>query len=174
MNAVLQYLRQLLTGVESPYLNPVLATVMPPVLTDVAAQPYVWIWSGTAPERRQTAPRAMGYPGKIRPGGYQKFTWKIELSLDLVMSQTDPNIEQAFPTCHDAIVKVLNTVIIPVVVQDPATQQYTQLLTIGENLTSNFAMIRLTGAPGQSLARFGAHIVCDVEEKVSWTEGLPA
>jgi len=174
LNAVLQHMKGLLTGLESPYLNPAQAAVMPPTLTDINNTPFIWIWSGMAHEKRQSAPRAMGYPQAIRPGGYQTFTWKIDLALDIVVTMTTPNADQTCPTVHDAVVKVLNTVTIPVKVQDPATGQWTQILTIGEVLDSDFAMLRTTGAAGQALVRFGATITCTIEEKVSWTEGYPA
>jgi hypothetical protein len=173
LTAVQFYLKGLLDQLQSPMLDPLEALIQPPVLADVADHPFAYIWAGRGSERRQTAPRAIRQPsGAINPGGYQKMTWKVDVRLYTVMAQEDPNIELAFPALIDATTKELNTTQIPIVVTDPVTGQQTQILTIAETVDLDYATSVTTSAEGQGLIRFGCDLSVEVQEKVSWTEGV--
>jgi len=174
LTAVQWYLKtELLDGLQSPMFDPLEALIQPPVLADVADHPYAYIWAGRGSERRQTAPRAIRQPsGAINPGGYQKMTWTISVRLYTVMSQDDPNIELAFPALIDTVVKELNVTQIPIVITDPVTGQLTQILTIAETLNSDYATAVTTSAEGQGIIRFACDLSVEVQEKVSWTEGV--
>lgn len=171
--AVQQYLKDpLLDGLQNPLLDPLEAVIQPPVLMDTADHPYAFIWAGRALEKRQTAPRAIRQAGGgIRPGGYQLMTWEIAVRLFTVMSQEDPNIELAFPALIDAVLLQLNTTEIPIITTDPVTGQQSQILTIAENVTMEYATARVTVA-GQGVVRFACDLIVDVEEKVAWSEGI--
>jgi len=176
LNSVYQYLAYtVLTGIESRYLDPVIASAaLPPVFTDVVANPYAFVWSATSDEHQQTGPRTMGpRGGTIQPGGYQKMVWEIQIDLAAVISQDTPNAQQAFPACFDQVIRALNTCTIPVIITDPATTQKSQILTIGVNLHTDIASAYSTSTTSQGLMRFGASIVCEVQEKVDWSGGVP-
>jgi hypothetical protein len=176
LTAVQWYLKTgILNGLQNPMLDPLEALIQPPVLADVADHPYAYIWAGRGNERRQTAPRPIRQDsGAITPGGYQKMTWKIDVRLYTVMAQEDPNIELAFPALIDATIKELNVTQIPIIITDPVTGQQTQILTIAETLDSDYATSVTTSAEGQGIIRFGCDLTVEVQEKVSWTEGVPS
>lgn len=167
LNSVLQHLKEILTGTTSAYLGPLQVAVMaPPVFADLS-DPWAFIWSGTSEEHQQTMPRTMGGI----PGGYQKQTWELEIALTCVLTLTTQNREMAFPALYDQVYRVLNTTPIPIIITDPATGQKSQILTIGVNVRSDIASAAATGDEGQSFVKFGATIVCSVEEKVDWSGG---
>lgn len=175
LNAIQQFVaHSVLGGLPSPLLQDLEAVVQPPVFSDIASQPYAFVWAGEGSVVRQTAPRqqrpAIGMP--VAQGGYQKFTWQVEIALACVLSPDDPNLEQAFPCLFDAVVKALATTTMPTVITDPITEQEMQLLTIGETQRSDYASVVTTGAAGQSLVRFGATVTCEVQEKVDYTGGV--
>jgi hypothetical protein len=174
MLASVQYwLKGLLNGLQNPMLNPLEAVIQPPVLADTGDHPYAYIWAGRGHEARQTAPRAIRQPsGAVNPGGYQKMIWKTDVRLYTVMAQEDPNIELAFPALIDVTVRWLNTTQIPIIITDPVTGQQSQILTMAETLDLNYATSVTTMSTGQGIIRFGCDFVVEVQEKVSWTEGV--
>lgn len=175
LNAVQQFLaHNVLDGTPSPYLENLIAVVQPPPVSFLDENPYAFLWAGTGDFARQTAPRqqTMGAATPVQAGGYQKYTWHVEISLHAVMLQDDANIEQGFPCLFDSVVKTLATTPIPTIVTDPATQQQTQILTIAERGHHDYATVAVTGAAGQSLVRFGCSLTIDVEEKVDFTGGV--
>jgi hypothetical protein len=172
LTACLQYTKGIVDGLQSPQLNPLRAVVQPPVLSDIAAQPWAFIWAARSPIDRQTAPRVIRQPGGgVLPGGYQKAKWTIPIRLYTIMAQDDPNIETAFPGLIDAVILAVTTTPIAIIETDPLTGQQFQILMFGEHLDVDYASATAQ-TNGQSIIRFACDLEVRLEEKLAPSEGL--
>ncbi len=129
LNAVQQYLLSVLDGMPSANLPPALAYVMPPVTTDLIAQPVIFIWGAKLNEERLTLARTTGE---------KRVRYRCSLWLQFV-STNDLSTSQDFPVFLDAVRKLLRTLPLGNTITDPVTGETSQIIDIGETMQQDYA-----------------------------------
>lgn len=137
LNSVQLYVKGLLDGLQVPGQTRTLdAYVTPPNVRNLNG-PVACIWGSRVHGRRQTAPRI---GNSIIPGtsGYKELDWVVDVWLSYETTPNGDSIDQEFPLLVDAVLNKTWTTTMPVVIQDPTTQQYSQILSIGEEFEMDY------------------------------------
>lgn len=153
-----------LNGLISPQMQALQAVVQPPVDVQDATNPIAYIWAADSDQSRMSAPR---------PIGLSKIVWKVDVAVMAGMDIDDPTQETAFPLLLDQIRAYLNTVAMPFYLTDAVTGFVSQIVSVGEKMSSKYARVRTTGPTGVGLVKFGAELVLTIEENVSYQPGGP-
>lgn len=142
VNAVAQYVKTQLNGLETPYLGAITAFVQPPQVGDFST-PEVHIWPLRVHGKRWTMSRGkMGADLLPIPlsGGQRRNTFDLALYVKCAIDTQGPNADAAFPTLIDIILRKLFSIPIVVVIIDPDIAGLTSsLMDIGENYEIEFA-----------------------------------
>jgi hypothetical protein len=164
LNSVQSYIREACDGLTlaGPTNWELVAVISDPVIADVATGPILFIWAAHGHKVRRTMPR---------PIAWQRWEWKVSASLVAVMDIDDPNLDNAFPLALDSIDGFISTLPTPVIIVDPQTGKKSQALNIGEETDLDYARMVTTGADGQGLVQFGADLVINLFEDVSYLDG---
>ena len=163
LSAIQGFVKGILDGLPSPQLQPMQAVIMPPVDADAASSPIAYIWAGAFSMKRTSAPR---------PVAWQNIAWRIDIGVISAFEIDDANIETAFPLLLDSIVaRTATWTPMPFTLIDPVTGFPTQITSLGEAVTGEYARINTTSSSGQGLIQFGADIRLAVTEKVSFPPG---
>lgn len=163
LHSVQKYLQGILNGLQTPLTEPLVCVIADPVIADAAQAPYAYLWGGRGELARRTAPRGPAW---------QTWKWWTMCSVVCVMSIDDPNVDDAFPLVIDQINGVLSaTKPMPAVVTDAVTGYQSQILSLGEKATLDYARLRTTGATGGELVKFAADLELYLEEDVAFPMG---
>lgn len=132
LNSVQQYVKGLLDGLVVEDGIPALeAYVQPPVLEDLNG-PRAYVWGNRLSGKRQTMPRINYQTVDQSTAGYKWLDWTVDVYLSYLTNPDDVNVDQEFPLIVDAVMWKLWTTEMPIVIQDPTTSLYSQILAIGE------------------------------------------
>lgn len=166
INAVSHYVAGLVDGLQSPYFAPCRAIItndiqLPeiPQSGDVGGAmlpvPMLFVWTPNSRKERQTAPR---------PIAYAKRTFEFRL-LGIVVDNVDaPNRDSALHCLMDAVDIQLSTTPSPLTITDPDTSWSSQVLSIGERVTTEVLLPETIGDASGSYLRYGFGMVLVVEE----------
>jgi hypothetical protein len=130
LNAVQQYLRGQLDGLESRTLPVAQAWVLPPPITQPADNPQIYIWGGTLDEDRYTLPRFQGQ---------KRVAHTVSMWIQWV-SSNDADLVQQFPVFLDTIRGFLRSLPIPAALTDPTTGEASVLLNVGERILQEYGI----------------------------------
>lgn len=137
------YLAGLVNGLTVPLQTNVLdCFITPPALQDMNG-PHAYVWGGRVHVGRQTAPR-----GVAPASGFKSYPWKMSMwvvyeSAATVAGQTNPTIDNEFPVILDTITNTLSAATMPLIVQDPTTEQYSQISMVAEEWDLDYPTARL-------------------------------
>lgn len=165
LNTCMQYLFTQLNGLNLPLgLGQLEASIMPLPVND-SANAGAYIWGSHHDEVRNAVPRAQN--GNLASGGLKKLSWQIDVWLLWFGQSDEPNVNLQFPSIVDFVCAILRNA--PLVqaadhAMDPVTGQLSQLLDVGENLSSTMPPPRTTG--DQGIWRYDAAITCDMIEMI--------
>lgn len=168
LSSTLTYIKQILDGQNVPgNAGPLKALVAPlnPEIKNGQAHAYVWTARGT--ERRNSGPRSKPPTGMTPyapalPAGWKLQTHNVSIWVVWFDDNMDPEQDIAFPLVLDGVMNILRTARMPIVIENPATAQYSQLIDLGKNMDYDYVPMRSTAS--QRYNRFDAQIVAPVEE----------
>ena len=164
LNAVQQFAKAALNGLNSPQLQPLTAVIEPPPSTQVGNKPIAFIWAADGHQQRQSMPRTK--PGGT--GGYMKWVWKVDVGITVLMHVADDTVDSAFPLLLDQIVALMNLIPLTQFIMDPDTAVQSQLLAIGEVIDLSYARVRTTGPTGAQAVKFAGSMTLEVQEAQSY------
>jgi len=99
----------------------------------------LFIWGASYSETRSTFPRKTA-PAAIagNTAGYKRVKYSVTVSILSAVGWDNTNLNDTFPALLDAVQKALRSIPIAVVLVDPATEETSQLLLVGEDMTVNY------------------------------------
>jgi hypothetical protein len=161
LNSVQLYVNGLLNGLVIPGVQlPLQSYITPPMVEDIDG-PRAYVWGGRLRGGRQTMPR---FSANNQLPGFKKLNWSIDVWLTYETTPDSTTIDQEFPVIVDTILNKTWTTTMPLVIQDPTTQQYSQILAIGEDFELEYPPER---APATlRMVYYTARIGLDVYEAV--------
>lgn len=165
LNTCQQYLYTQLNGLNLPLgLGQLEAFIMPLPAND-SANAGAYIYGSHHDEVRKAVPRAR--PGVLSSGGLKELTWQLDVWLLWFGEFDEPNVDLQFPSIVDFVCATLRNA--PLVqaadhAQDPVTGQLSQLLAVGERLSSTMPPPRAVA--DQALWRYDAAITCEIIEEI--------
>lgn len=165
LNTVMQYLQTQLNGQNLPLgLGSLEAFIMPLPAND-SSNAGAYIWGSHHDEKRKALPRALN--GDLSTGGLKELTWQIDVWLLWFGQFDEPQVDLQFPSIVDFVCAVLRNA--PLVqaadhAHDPVTGQSSQLLSVGENMSSTMPPPRATS--DQGLWRYDAAVTVEVIEEI--------
>lgn len=130
--AVENYVATLLDGLEAPGFGPNMlaqAWVLPPPVTQPAANPQLYVWSGFFDEQRATLSRG---PGQKRT--QHRLTVFIQW-----VSSNDPAGSALFPLLIEAVLQPLRAATLSVPIVDPVTGASSVLTDLGEHMAVSYS-----------------------------------
>lgn len=141
LNSVQLYVKGILDGLTVPGMTKTVAAfVTPPTVMNID-RPVVCVWGARLHGKRQTAPRV--YNAVVQnASGYKELNWIVDLYLSYETvarnNQNGDTLDQEFPLFVDAVMNATWVTEMPVVIQDPSTGQYSQILSIGEEFEMDY------------------------------------
>ncbi len=165
INSVQLQVKSILNGLALPGQSlPLLAYIAPPVPGEVA-QTLAFIWGATANEMPQTFSRAKALGTTL--GGFKKVTYNIDIWLYMIDQSDSITADSNFPLVIDAVRNAMASAQYPLLLTDPTTGQVSQLLMIGEKITTDYAPVRTLD--DQQLVLYQGLLVVTVEEAIQST-----
>lgn len=163
LNSMQQYVKGLLDGAQLPLnLGTLQVFITPPDPGD-GTEPTVYIWGSIANERRQSMPRHQ--PGSYSTGGFKLIDHAIDLWLTFCGYADDEMVDSQFPIVIDAVCAILRDTLMPKInVIDEVTGQLSDILSIGEKISWDYAPVR--SLDDQRMLRFTSRIVLELTEKI--------
>lgn len=167
LNTVQCHLKSVLENLPLPRDLGLLDAFIAPVNPNTETQPPgCYIWGSNGNESRMARPRAQ--PGVLTSGGNKELVHQVDVWLIWFGDPTEADADTAFPSVIDAVMACLrNTMLLDAVTihaVDPITGQQSDLLTIGENMSWEYAPVRATA--DQRYLRYDALITCEVVEVI--------
>jgi hypothetical protein len=154
-----------LNGLNLPLqLGQLEAFVMPLPVND-SANAGAYVWGSHHDEVRKAFPRAEN--GDLSTGGLKELTWQLDVWLLWFGQSDETDVNLQFPSIVDFVCAVLRNA--PLVqaadhARDPVTGQLSQLIAVGEKLSSTMPPPRATSEQG--IWRYDAAITVEVIEEI--------
>jgi hypothetical protein len=137
INAVAQYVRDQINGLDSPYLPPLVAWVQPPQVGDFGAAPEAHVWPISVHGKRWTMTRGR-MTAELQPipgsGGNRRQTFEVAVYVKVALDTQGPHSDAAFPALIDTILRKFYSIPIVVQIVDPDNAELVSaILNIGED-----------------------------------------
>lgn len=164
LNSVQALVQSSLNGLPMPNGIPnAVAYVAPPVVTDLAAMPEIFVWGGQLSEKRQTMAGSRSATINTTSGFHDMF-WSIDVYIKYAMSPDDAHLQSSFPLVVDLVMEKLRGIPITDTITDSVTGWVSQIVEIGEDMTMNYGDIH--SLSDQRYWLFEAQIICKVHELI--------
>lgn len=162
LNTVHHYLKRLLDGVQVPGTAGTLEAFITPPDPETEPTPKAYIWGATANEQRTAMPRNLN--GDPTTAGWKQMDHLIDVWLVWFSDEeTDaPDLDSAFPAVLDVVSKILRESQDPVQVSDPLTGQPSELLDVGEKMSTEMYPPR--SVADQRILRYDARFQLTIQE----------